>query len=142
VLREVDGDIGAVYLDPAALPDESARAAERVGADAWCPLADQLASSYVFDALAGSEGRTAAEFRYTPASWQLALTGNRRSFGTTAAVPSYLRAQPLEVSPRLRERLEAFGPEAAQAALGDVLDARRVQAVLARRDLLLAPRPD
>jgi hypothetical protein len=96
----------------------------------------------VFDALAGSEGRTAAEFRYTPASWQLALTGNRRSFGTTAAVPSYLRAQPLEVSPRLRERLEAFGPEAAQAALGDVLDARRVQAVLARRDLLLAPRPD
>ena len=142
VLREVDGDVGAVYLDPATLPDETARAAERAGGDAWCPFADQLASSYVFDTLAGSEGRSAAELRYTPASWQLALTGNQRLFGTSTGVPSHLRSQPLEISPRLRERLQALDAGAVSAALGDVLDARRVQAILARRDLLLAPRRD
>ncbi len=141
-LREVDGDFGAVYLDAAKLPDESARAAERAGADAWCPLVDQLAASYVFDALAGSEGRTAAELRYTPASWQLALTGNRRLFGTFTGVPAYLRSQPLEISPRLRERLQALDEESLGAALGDVLDARRVQAILARRDFLIASRAD
>ena len=142
VLREVDGDVGAVYLDPAKLPDETARAAERAGGDAWCPLRDQLASSYVFDTLAGSEGRSAAELRYTPASWQLALTGNRRLFGTSTGVPTYLRSQPLEISPRLRERLQALDADATAAALGDVLDPKRVQAVLARRDLLLAPHRD
>jgi hypothetical protein len=142
VLRELDGAYGAVYLDAAKMPDETARAAERAGADAWCPLADQLGASYVFDALAGSEGRTASELRYTPASWQLALTGNRRLFSPSTAVPSQFRSQPLEVSPRLRERLQALDAKSLAAALGGVLDARRVDAILARRDLLLAPRPD
>jgi hypothetical protein len=142
VLREVDGDMGAVYLDAAKLPDESARAAERAGGDAWCPLADQLAASYVFDTLAGSEGRTPAELRYVAASWQLVLTGNRRLFGTSTGVPTQFRSQPLEISPRLRERLQVLDAQGLAAALGDVLDARRVQAILARRDLLLAPRAD
>jgi hypothetical protein len=46
------------------------------------------------------------------------------------------------ISPRLRERLQSLDEEAVSAALGDVIDARRVQAILARRDLLLAPRRD
>jgi hypothetical protein len=140
VLRDVDGELGAVYLDPAKLPDESTRAAERAGADAWCPLADQEASSRLFDALAGSAGRTASELRYAPGSWQLALTGDQRLFGTGTSVPA--RSQSVEISPRLRERLQALDAKSAAAALGDVLDERRVQAVLARRDALLAPRGD
>jgi len=139
VQREIDGTLGAVYLDPSRLPDETARIGEHAGSDAWCPLADQFASLYVFDALAGSEGRNPADLRYTPGSWQLALTGNRRLFATAAALPAYLSAQPLEVSPSVAARLRALDPKAAAAALGDVLDERRVQAVLARRDALLAP---
>jgi hypothetical protein len=140
VVREIDGASGAVYLDPSSLPDETARIGARSGADAWCPLADQFASMSVFDALAGSEGRLPADLRYSPGSWQLALADNRRLFATPPAIPAYLSAQPLEVSPRLRERLNALDSEALTAALGDVLDAKRLQAVLARRDLLLAPR--
>jgi hypothetical protein len=138
--REIDGAIGAVYLDPSRLPDETARAGERAGADAWCPLEDQFASMYVFDALAGSEGRTPAELRYTPGSWQLALTGNRRLFATAPTVPAYLSEQALEVSPWLAERLRGLDTKAAEAALGDGVDESRVQALLARRDALLAPR--
>jgi hypothetical protein len=138
VQREVDGVLGAVYLDPSRLPDETARVGERGGADAWCPLADQFASMYVFDALAGSEGRTPAELRYTPSTWQLALTGNGRLFSTSASIPAYLNGQPLEVSPSLAERLRALNAKA--AALGGVLDARRAHALLTRRDALLAPR--
>jgi hypothetical protein len=140
VLRVVDGNVGAIYLDSAKLPDERARAAENAGGDAWCPLTDQLASSYVFDALAGSEGRSADELRYTQASWQLALSGNRRLFSPSPDIPSQLRSQGLEISPRLRERLQSLNQEGLSAALGDVLDGRRVEAILARRDLLLAPR--
>ena len=142
VQREIDGVVGAVYLDPSGLPDETARVGASEGGDAWCPLADQFASMYVFDALAGSAGRLASELRYSPGSWQLALTGNRRLFATSAAIPAYLHAQPLEVSPALAARLRTLDPQAAAAALGDVLDGRRVQAMLARRDLLLTPRGD
>ena len=142
VQREIDGVVGAVYLDPSRLPDETARVAQREGADAWCPLADQFASMSVFDALAGGSGRLPAELRYSPGSWQLALTGNRRLFATSTSIPGYLGAQPLDVSPALAARLRALDAQAAAAALGDVLDARRVQAILARRDLLLAPRRD
>jgi len=138
VEREIDGATGAVYLDPSSLPDETARIGARSGADAWCPLADQFASMSVFDALAGSVGRLPADLRYSPGSWQLSLADNRRLFSTAPVIGGYLRSQPLEVSPRLRERLQALDSAAATAALGDVLDGKRIQAVLARRDLLLA----
>jgi hypothetical protein len=142
VKREIDGVVGAIYLDPGRLPDETARVAQREGGDAWCPLADEFASMSVFDALAGGSGRLPTELRYSPGSWQLALTGNRRLFATSTSMPGYLRAQPLDVSSALAARLRALDAQAAAAALGDVLDARRVQAILARRDLLLAPRRD
>jgi len=138
VQREIDGVVGAVYLDPGDLPDEAARADERAGGDAWCPLADQFASMYLFDALAGSPGRKPSELRYTEETWQLALTGNGRLFDTAAAIPAQLRARPLEVSPSLAERLRALDSKTAAAVLGDVLDERRIEALLARRDLLLA----
>jgi hypothetical protein len=138
VLRDVDGQLGAVYLDQAALPDEAARVAQRAGGDAWCPLADQFGLMYVLDSLAGSEGRQGAEVRYEPASWQLVLTGNRRMFGTAKDVPANLRAAPIDPSPTLIERLRGLDAAKLSAALGDVLDARRQQALLARRDRLLA----
>jgi hypothetical protein len=138
VQREIDGVVGAVYLDPSDLPDETARVEERAGGDAWCPLADQFASMYLFDALAGSPGRMPSDLRFTPETWQLALTGNGRLFDTAAAIPGPLRARPLAVPPALAERLRALDSKTAAAALGDVLDERRIEALLARRDLLLA----
>ena len=93
---------------------------------------------YLFDALAGSPGRKPSDLRYTEETWQLALTGNGRLFDTAAAIPAQLRARPLEVSPSLAERLRALDSKTAAAVLGDVLDERRIEALLARRDLLLA----
>src|SRR5262249_38693076 len=122
VQREIDGVVGAVYLDPSGLPDETARVAQHEGGDAWWPLQDQFASMSVFDALAGSTGRLPVELRYSPGSWQLALTGNERLFATSTSIPGYLRAQPLDVSPALAARLRALDPQTAAAALGDVLD--------------------
>lgn len=140
VPRTIDGVAGAVYLDARGLPDESARIGERAGADAWCPLADQFASMYLFDALAGGEDREPRDLRYTTGSWQLALTGNQRLFGTASTIPAQLRSQPLAVPPALAVRLRALDAKAAADALGDAADSRRVRALLARRDLLLAPR--
>jgi hypothetical protein len=138
VLREVEGRWGAVYLDQGALPDEAARVAQRAGGDAWCPLADQFGLMYVLDSLAASEGRQSAELRYVPGSWQVVLSGNRRLFGTAKDLPANLRTARLATSPTLRERLQRMDAAALSGALGDVLDPRRQESLLARRDKLLA----
>jgi hypothetical protein len=138
VLRDIDGQTGAVYLDQSSLPDEAARLAQRAGGDAWCPLTDQFGLMYVLDSVAGSEGRQGAELRYEPASWQLVLTGNRRMFGAAKDLPGNLRAAPIAASPTLLTGLRELDAAKVSAALDDVLDARRQQALLARRDRLLA----
>jgi hypothetical protein len=96
---------------------------------------------YLFDSLAGNEGRRGAEMRYEAASWQLVLTGNARLFGANASLPAYLRATPLNPSPSLAARLRALDAKSLTAQLGDVLDAKRIESLLARRDALLARRP-
>jgi hypothetical protein len=140
VLREVGGEVGVARLDQSGLADEERRAAERAGADAWCPLRDQFALMYLFDSLAGNEGRRGADMRYEPASWQLVLTGNARLLGADASLPAYLRASSIDPSPSTVARLRALDAKSLTAELGDVLDAKRIQALLARRDALLAPR--
>ncbi len=142
VLREIGGEVGTVYVDPAALPDERQRVAQRGGAEAWCPLADQFGLMYVFDVLARNPGRAPEEMRYGPGGWQLTLTGNRALFGRETDTPTYLSAAPLRLSPFLRARLQSLTAEQLASALGDVLDAAQRKSLLARRDRLLRATSD
>jgi len=142
VLREIGGEVGTVYVDQSALPDERQRAADRAGAEAWCPLADQFGLMYVLDVLARNPARAPEDMRYRPGDWQLVLTGNRALFGRETDTPSYLRAAPLRLSPELRARLQSLTAAQLASVLGDVLDADRRQALLARRDRLLESASD
>ena len=142
VLREIGGEVGTVYVDPAALPDERQRVAQRGGAEAWCPLADQFGLMYVFDVLARNPGRAPEDMRYGPGGWQLTLTGNRALFGRETDTPTYLSAAPLRLSPFLRARLQSLTAEQLASALGDVLDAAQRKSLLARRDRLLRAASD
>lgn len=137
VVREIDGVRGTVQADVREWPDERARVDGGQQGAEWCPLRDQFALMYVFDALAGSPPRTVDELRYMPSSWQLALTGNRDAFGAGRSIPDHLRDVPIDVPPVVIERLAALTPASLEAALGEALDEDRRGAILSRRDRLL-----
>jgi hypothetical protein len=137
VRRESDGRVGSLALDAAALPSERERAADR-GVEAPCPLLDQWNAMHVFDVLARNDGRTPEAMRYRRADWSLVLTDNEKLFGTATDVPEYLRETQLDVSAHVAERLRGLDAASLAASFGDVLDAPRRAALLARRDRLLA----
>jgi hypothetical protein len=137
VRREVAGEVGAVFLDPAEMINERARAEQKQGAGAWCPLPEQFNLMYVFDILAHNEGRSPLDMHYSRGDWQLVLTGNRKLLGTQSSRPAYLKSAPVQLSPTLAGKLKALDERTLKSALADVLDAKRRHALLKRRDELL-----
>jgi len=137
VLRVVDGEPGAVSLPQDELISERKRRDENLSADAWCPLAEQYNLMYVLDTLAYNEGRSSDEIRYTQPDWQLVLTGNRKLFDANGSKPRYLVNVPLTLPGRLAAELKALDMDQVKKKLGDVLDDKRLRALLQRRDILL-----
>ena len=133
----MDDELGAVSLTQDNLIDERTRDKEKQGGGAWCPLDDQFNLMYVFDILAYNKGRTLEEVRYNPNEWKLVLTGNRNLFASKSSKPRYLRNAPVHLSANFISRLKLLDDEQLDDKLGDVLDRKRVRAILARRDLLL-----
>jgi len=138
VLREVGGKQGALQLTFDSAIDEAQRAEQRKGGDAWCPLREQFNLMYAFDVLIRNEARTPATMLYPGANWQLVTRGYEKAFGTQTKRPAYLKNVPVKLTETLAERLRALDESTAQAALGDVLGAKRIGALLKRRDALLA----
>jgi len=137
IAREVDGVYGALQFWPPGSISETERSAERLGSSAWCPLGDQFSDMYLFDALIFNEGRTPERIRYSTDNFQLLLLGHDRSFAGERGRPAYLETAPLELTPAWRDALEALDETGLTELLGDVLDRRRIRALLARRDQLL-----
>ena len=66
------------------------------------------------------------------------LTEHDRAFSTRKGRPRHLKTAPIEVSRGWREALSALTDEVLTNELADVLDKRRIRALAARRDELLA----
>jgi hypothetical protein len=141
VMREIDGDEGSLQFLPASSTDETQRSQSGRGGGAMCPLPVQWSAMMVFDALIFNEGRSAANIRYDRSSWQLILPGYTRAFSTSKSRPAHLRDQQLAVGPAWQRALSTLTDEALKAELGDVLDDRRLRALGARRDALIAAGP-
>ena len=137
VAREIEGVLGSVQFFPASSISESQRTAERLGSSAWCPLGDQFKDMYLFDALIFNEARTLDRMRYSTDNFQLLLLGHDQAFSTDRSRPAYLADIPVELSPTWRDALSALDEVSLTNELGDVLDRRRIRALLARRDRLL-----
>ncbi|MDX1517457.1 MAG: metallophosphoesterase, partial [Woeseiaceae bacterium] len=82
VRREVDGDDGSLQFVPERWIDEPARSQSGQGGSASCPLDEQWAAMYVFDALIYNEGRTLSRMIYSPDEWRLMLIGHQNAFST------------------------------------------------------------
>jgi hypothetical protein len=137
IAREIDGVAGSLQFWPARAISEPERREQALGGSAWCPLPDQIADLYRFDSLIFNPARTGDRIRYSSEDFQLMLMGQELAFTTDRERPAYLAQVPVELTPAWRAALEALDEAQLTAALGDVLDRRRIRALLERRDFLL-----
>ena len=93
---------------------------------------------YVFDVLIYNEGRAQRRMMYDQLSWRLILSEHDRTFSTKKGRPAHLKKAPIAVSPGWVNALTELSDELLQESLSDVLDKRRLRALQARRDELLA----
>lgn len=137
VPRELNGDAGSLQLLAPGTRNETQRAAGRLGAGAWCPLPDQWNLMYVFDVLVYNPGRQQREILYAPESWQLLLTGHEDAFAAKGTRPPWSAPIQLQLGKAWVNALQSLDDATLQAALGDVLDRKRLAALASRRDELL-----
>jgi hypothetical protein len=138
VLRDVDGDSGSLQFLPGHSSDEAERSAKGLGGGASCPVMDQWAAMYVFDVLIFNEGRSQHRMMYDRSTWDLILSEQDRAFAAKKGRPAHLKKANIAVSPGWKKALLALTDEVLRANFSDVLDDRRLKALLARRDELLA----
>ncbi|MEX0975500.1 MAG: metallophosphoesterase [Woeseia sp.] len=137
VTRTVDGQAGAMQFLPTNAVDESQRSDRREGSSAWCPLAEQWQAMYAFDALTFNPGRLPATMLYGRSDWQLVLVGHLNAFAPRNGRPPYLRDTELALSESWEVALARLTDAAIRQQLGDVLDRRRLNALIERRSELL-----
>jgi hypothetical protein len=138
VRREVDGRDGTVQFFPPKTVHEGTRSESGRGYGASCPLRDQFLALYVFDALIFNEGRTLERMLFDTRDWDLILIEHDRAFSTRKGRPRHLESAPVEVTDGWRAALTGLTDETLQAELGEFLDKKRLRALAARRDELLA----
>ena len=138
VPRDVGGEAAVLQTPPPGTVDEAARRTSGEGAAAWCPLPEQWNAMYVFDTLIGNAARVPQSMLYGPNDWQLSLVSHGGAFGTGKRRPRYLGKADLQLGPAWVEALSSLTEERLEAELGDVLDGKRLRALAARRDRLLA----
>ncbi len=118
--------------------DEARRSASGRGGSASCALPDQWGAMYVFDVLIYNEGRSMQRMLYDLSNWGLMLSEHDRAFSTRKGRPKHLKNVPLDVTSGWKAALSALSDEVLAEQLEDVLDKRRIRALAARRDELLA----
>ena len=138
VVREVEGKAGSLQFLPAATQSETERSSRRLGGSSWCPLGDQFDSMYVFDTLGHNPGRHTDSMLYSRDNYQLMLVDNTAMFGTSGSRPAYLQDVALKVGDYWTGSLQLLTAATLNEQLGDVLDKRRVKALLKRRDRILS----
>lgn len=135
--RIVDGQAGAMQFLPTNAVDESQRSERREGSSAWCPLAEQWQAMYAFDALTFNPGRLPATMLYGRSDWQLVLVGHGNAFVPRNGRPPYLRDTELALSESWEDALAKLTDAVIRQQLGEVLDRRRLNAIIERRSELL-----
>ena len=138
VERELQGQHGVLQGRPLKWVSQAEVQQQSLSGGGWCDTGSQFQLVYAFDTLIGNEGRTADSLLFDSDDWFVYVTSHERAFGTTSGLPAYLKAKPPAPGPEMRRRVSALDVAALQAALGELLGAREIEAILRRRDALVA----
>lgn len=142
VEREVQGQHGVLQGRPLKWVSQQEARQQSLRGGGWCDTEPQFQLVYAFDTLIGNEGRLSDSLLFDTEDWFVYVTAHERAFGTTSALPAYLKAKPPAPGAEMRRRAAALNEAGLKTALGELLTAREIKAVLQRRDALLAlPQP-
>ena len=143
VARQIGNKEGSLQFRPGIMQDDVERNANKKGGSAWCPLDEQWQAMYLFDALIFNKDRHREFMHYSIDNWQLILTRHNESFTTNRSLSSHidnvenLLGKKLNLGEGWRKALVALNEDDLTEQLGDVLDERRIKALIKRRDDLL-----
>jgi hypothetical protein len=136
--RTLNGSEGTVTALWRGAITEAERVEANAGRQNACAAGyDALLLVYAFDGLIQNEGRTLDTIHHDRRTWRLASSGHQQSFGRSRTLPAYLSATPRRLPTGLAEAFERLDAASLGERLGDVLNDRQRQALLARRDLML-----
>jgi hypothetical protein len=140
VARAIDGENGALQLRYPDAVSEAERLSRGLRFSGWCPIEPQTRLMFTFDVLTFNRGRTPENIVFANDLTDLTLTDHRQAFGTERALPASFDPGTLAIPPTLAATLRALDEPSLTAAIGTWVDARRIRALLERRDRLLASR--
>ena len=138
VEREVQGQRGVLQGRPLKWVSQADVQRQSLSGGGWCSTEPQFQLVYAFDTLIGNEGRTSESLLFDSEEWFVYVTSHERAFGATKGLPAYLKAKPPTPGAEIRRRLKALDEPNLKSALGDLLSARELKAIIQRRDALLA----
>lgn len=137
VLAEVDGDEGALSDWVENSINERDRLEEDLPFQGHCKQWEQYRLRFVFDILIYNEDRNLTNILWTKDDFMMKFIDHSLAFRTTEKRPKQYRKVELEVSDLLKERLLSLNEEELEAQLSPYLHPRQIEAILARRDLIL-----
>ena len=117
---------------------------ERLPTGGYCDINAQFQLAYAYDALIGNQGRTLDRYVYDvdpqmqARGLSLLLTGHGSAFGTATELPPQLASTLAKTGPEMRSRLARLDRASLGSAIGQWIGSREIDAMLARRDRILA----
>ena len=137
VISEVEGDEGALSDWVENAINERDRLEENVPFGGYCKQAEQYRLRFVFDILIYNEDRNLTNILWTKDDFMLKFIDHSLAFRSTEKRPKQYRKVTLLVSDLLRAHLQSLSEANLTEALSAYLHPRQIEAILARRDLIL-----
>jgi len=137
VLGEVDGRRGALSDWVENAINERDRLEREIPFQGYCKQAEQYRLRFVFDILIHNDDRNLTNILWTKDDFMMRFIDHSLAFRSTVKRPKQYRKVTLRVSDLLRERLESLTPENMSEELSPYLHPKQIEAILARRNLIL-----
>ena len=137
VIAEVEGDEGALSDWVENSINERDRLAKEVPFSGYCKQYEQYRMRFVFDILIYNDDRNLTNILWTKQDFMMKFIDHSLAFRTTEKRPKQYKKVTLQVSDLLRGRLQELNRADLDLQLSPYLHPRQIEAILARRDLIL-----
>lgn len=137
VIREVDGEEGAVGIWLHDAINERDRLEQEVAFGGHCAQDEQYRLRFIFDVLIYNEDRNLTNILWTKKDFKLRFIDHSLAFRIDEGRPKQYRKIGIRLSDLTAKRLEALTDDRLQQRLSPWLHPRQIEAIGARRDHLL-----